>query len=301
MRRARMTYPGAFHHVMNRGHGGEAVFSEDDNKKWFLRILSKQSQEYRIKLLVYSIMDNHYHIILQNTSGKLSDFMRQVNGLYGRKYRNSRGGRGYVFQDRYKSLLIQDGSYLAMASVYVLINCVAGGIVKDPFEYRWSSIGDYFSGKEPGIVDNVFMEKVFGSKEELRRLLRDWSHEELPITRTRLGSVLGEDGYIKEAEMKFDRRKMTGQSRRMRRRDYIFETTEKVVKEFEDKHKISIGDINTSSCIGKRLRSELLVLMKDRAGLSYREIVKFPIFMSLKYSSLGQIYKRAKKRVLGNK
>ena len=56
--------------------------------------------------------------------------------------------------------------------------------------------------------------------------------------------------------------------------------------------KISTIDVNTKK--GKKLRSELLVILKDRAGLKYTEIMKYPIFKSLKYSSLGQIYKRVK-------
>jgi len=39
-----------------------------------------------------------------------------------------------------------------------------------------------------------------------------------------------------------------------------------------------------------------LVLLKDRAGLKYSEIVSYKPFKSLKLSSLGQLYKRMKKK-----
>jgi REP element-mobilizing transposase RayT len=164
LRRARITYPGAFHHVVNRGHGGSAIFHENAYKRKFLKLLSEQSEEYRIKVLVYSLMDTHYHLVLQNSSGKLSDFMRHLNGTYGSMYRHFEGGKGYVFQGRYKSMLVQEGSYLIMASIYTLLNCVAAGMVADPFKYKWSSIREYFSGEESKIVDNTFMEEVFGNK-----------------------------------------------------------------------------------------------------------------------------------------
>jgi hypothetical protein len=45
---------------------------------------------------------------------------------------------------------------------------------------------------------------------------------------------------------------------------------------------------------GKRLRGELLVLLKDEGGLSFREINYHPPFESLKHHSLGQLYKRAR-------
>lgn len=223
--------------------------------------------------------------------------MKQVNGIYGRMHRNHKGGRGYVFQGRFKSLLIQEGAYLTMASVYVLINCVEAGIVADPFKYKWSSINEYFTGRESDVVDSKFMEEVFGSKEQLRRLLREWSRKKLPIEETRFGNILGDDNYIMAAKKMFDRRKGNEKSKRMRSKDYVFETTSIVIKEFENKHGVKIDDINTNKRIGKRLRAELLVVLKDRAGLSYREIIEMPIFMPLKYSALAQIYRRAKKRM----
>lgn len=298
MRRARITYPGAFHHVMNRGHGGKAIFYKSSYKRHFLTTLTEQSKRYRIKLLVYSIMDTHYHLILQNSSGKLSDFMRQLNGTYGRTYRHYKGGKGYVFQGRFKSLLVQEGSYLTMASVYVLNNCVAAGIVEDPFEYKWSSIGEYFTGRKSEVVDSGLMEEVFGNREQLEQLLREWSHKELPIKTTRYGKILGENQYINVAKKRFDRRKDRQQSKRMRIKDYIFESPEDIIREFQKKHGIGIDEINTGNREGKRLRSKLLVLLKDRAGLSYQEIIEYPLFKSLKYCSLGQIYRRAKRRIL---
>jgi hypothetical protein len=117
--------------------------------------------------------------------------------------------------------------------------------------------------------------------------------------RTRFGDILGEDRYIEEAKKRFDRRQKHGQSRRMRIEDHIFETPQDIIREFQKNHGTRIEDINANSLEGKRQRAKLLVLLKDRAGLSYREVIKFPIFMSLKYSSLGQIYRRAKKKTGG--
>ena len=42
------------------------------------------------------------------------------------------------------------------------------------------------------------------------------------------------------------------------------------------------------------LRDELVVVLKDEAGLPYSEIVKYFPFQPLKYSSLPKLHKRAK-------
>ena len=91
MRRARITYRGAFHHAMNRGHDGLKIFRKDDDKEFFLNLLGEYSKNLKTRILAYCLMDNHYHLVVQNISGRMSDFFKQVNGQYGGYYRGPRG------------------------------------------------------------------------------------------------------------------------------------------------------------------------------------------------------------------
>jgi len=52
--------------------------------------------------------------------------------------------------------------------------------------------------------------------------------------------------------------------------------------------------IDVKTRAGRALGDELLVMLKDDAGLPYSEIIKYPPFQPLKYSSLPKLYKRAK-------
>ncbi len=61
---------------MNRGAEGRSIFPDDKSKEYFLRLLVKKRKKLKIRLFAYCIMDNHYHLILQNSSGRLSDFVR---------------------------------------------------------------------------------------------------------------------------------------------------------------------------------------------------------------------------------
>ncbi len=82
MRKPRFTYIGAFHHVMNRGLEGRPIFASLHEKEFFISLIYKCSKFYKINILAFVVMDNHYHIILQNSSGKLSNFMREINSSY---------------------------------------------------------------------------------------------------------------------------------------------------------------------------------------------------------------------------
>ena len=294
MRRARVTYPGAFHHAMNRGYNGNPVFFEKIDKEIFLKLLNKTSSDLRIRILAYCLMDNHYHLVIQNSSGRMSDFFKQLDGQFGTIYRKNNGGRGYVFQDRYKSMLIQDDPYLLIAISYILKNPARAEIVKNPFGYKWSSINEYFKEPEFPLTDKTYVEELFETEDNFLHMIESMNLKKLPTIKTDVGTIIGGERFGVEAKKKFDRRKGNLSLENKRIDDKSFEPVEKVFWEFEKKHKIEVNDIKTHTFTGKKQRAEFLCNLKDLSGLKYREIIKFDIFSDLKMNSLPSIYKKFK-------
>ncbi|MCP4219576.1 MAG: hypothetical protein GY765_33390 [bacterium] len=69
MKRVRLTYPGAYHHVMNRGYNGNDIFPTSKFKSRFLEFLEDSGTKMKIRIFAYCVMDNHYHLVLENPSG----------------------------------------------------------------------------------------------------------------------------------------------------------------------------------------------------------------------------------------
>ncbi len=144
----------------------------------------------------------------------------------------------------------------------------------------------------------AFIDGLFGSREELISALRSNVNQELTVTDTKYGDILGSESFMKSALKKYNRRdRPTGQSSGTRRIDERnFEPVEKVVWEFERLVGTEIEKVDTKRLEGKRLRGELLVHLKDRAGLKYKEIGEFEIFQDLSFVSLRSIYRNMKQR-----
>jgi len=287
MRRARLTWPGAFHHIMNRGLKGEEIFKNPALKTTYLDMLKEESAKFKMRIFAYCIMDNHFHLVLENTTGRLSDFQKVLNGRYGIYYRKCEGNSGYVFQGRFKSTLIEDDSYLMRSIVYVLTNPVKAGIVEEYCNYRWSSAKAYFQPQSSSWLDVELVNEMFGSKKEFERQIEMY------------GPIMGSMEFIREAKKKYNRRGKPDAVKRKRKDDRYFEPVEKVIFEFERKHGIKIEEIRLETHAGKKLRGELLVLLKDLSGLKYREIVEFLFFSDMQYNSLGSLYKHTKRRIRG--
>jgi REP element-mobilizing transposase RayT len=296
MRFPRLSYPGAFHHATNRGINGENILASDGDKRFFLELLARKSKTSGIRVFAYCLMDNHYHLVVENSSGRLSQFFKQLNGHYGLYYRQKTGSQGYVFQGRYFSSLIQDDSYLTLVIKYVLLNPVKAGSTPSALAYPWSSAGSYFSKKECDWLATDFVEGLFGSRLGLDNALSGSSADPLPVIKTRFGPVVGSEDFPEKAAAKFERRRTQTDEKRKRSDEKYFEPAEKVIQEFEKKHKLRIDKIDHSMHSGKRLRGELLVWLHDLAGLKYSEIIELPFFFDLKFHSLGHIYKNAKRR-----
>ena len=72
---------------MNRGYDGNDIFFGNQNKSQFLDYLEGACHQLMIRLFSYCLMDNHYHLVLENSSGRMSDFLKLLNGQYGTYYR----------------------------------------------------------------------------------------------------------------------------------------------------------------------------------------------------------------------
>lgn len=226
----------------------------------------------------------------------MSEFLKKLNGQFGMYFWKNHCESGYVFQSRFKSTLIQDDLYVKIAIRYLLQNPVRAGIVKCFDEYEWSSGKDYFRGHSSSIVESGFVEGLFNGNAKFVRFMGMDSIQELPIIKTRYGEFLGQKDFEETAVTKSDRRERYFGDGMKRIDDNLFEPVEKVIWEFENKIGKKVEDFDVSTHRGKRLRGELLVLLKDLSGLTYSEIGKIQPFCSLKFTSFPKLYKDTWKR-----
>jgi len=290
--------------LMNRGINGEDIFPVDLDKNQFLDFLAETSQKMKIPVYAYCIMTNHYHLVLQNTNGKMWQLMRHLDGNYGSYYRKRYGGKGYVFQDRYRSTLIQDEAYLKISIAYLLLNPMRAGMTRKLEEYTWSSFGFYYNPQVLDcIVERKWVEELFGNKKDFIDFIYTQYKKELPLDNTKYGEILGSEGFLEDALLRYEHEKGYIGAYRDGIDEKYFEPVEKVLKEFESMKRIDIDDIDVDTYAGKRLRGELLVHLKDRTELTYREMIRFDLFSNLTCASLPPIYRNAKKRmtIKGNK
>ncbi|MBN1688110.1 MAG: transposase [Candidatus Omnitrophica bacterium] len=169
----RIEYPGAWYHVMNRGRHREKIFRVKKDYQTYFDLIGKCLKFFEFEVHAYSLMPNHYHLLVHTPRGNLSRAMRHLDGVYAQKMNRCYGGEGALFRGRYKAILIHADSYIQEVVRYIHQNAWKAGIEGKIGEHAWTSHQAYLREKgRPSWLQRKFVLKYFGKreKEALRQL-----------------------------------------------------------------------------------------------------------------------------------
>ncbi len=147
---------GNSYHVYNRGNNKQSIFVDDEDKRIFLFFLSEgvfpmyfmDQKGRRRKLLppnqfgiqAYSIMPNHYHLLIKQYSyTSICKLIQKVCTSYVKYFNNKYNRVGHLFQDKFKAVLIKDDRQFQWTVEYIHNNCVEAKLVERREDYEWSS------------------------------------------------------------------------------------------------------------------------------------------------------------------
>lgn len=206
----RIQYPGAVYHVMNRGNARQTIFKTPDHYQLFLRCLSEAIQLWHLKLHAFSLMPNHYHLLIETPAGNLSRAMRHLNHVYTQRFNRMIGRDGHLFRGRYKSILVEDDAYLVELLRYIHLNPVKAAMAKSPEQHPWTSHHYYMGRSAPEFLTTDRLLGYFGRRKNLaRRKLHEFVMEGIPpalekqLSGQRWPSVLSSDNFEKWIQWNF--------------------------------------------------------------------------------------------------
>jgi REP element-mobilizing transposase RayT len=80
----------------------------------------------------------------------LSEFMKSLLERFTKWFNRTHNRTGTLWEERYKSVIVEDGTAARTIAAYIDLNPVRAGIVTDPAKYRWSSYGEAIGGGPKG-------------------------------------------------------------------------------------------------------------------------------------------------------
>ncbi len=173
---------GDIKHIFNRGINKNEIFVDNHDRERFIESLYKFNnegqavrseaesflnnpppQEKIVEILKWTLMPNHFHLLLQEkVGGGISEFVRRLGNGYTKYFNIKHKRSGFLFQNRTKMVLLENNRQFLYIPYYVDLNILdinfpnwkqkglrdtdkALEFMKD---YRWSSFADYFNQRE---------------------------------------------------------------------------------------------------------------------------------------------------------
>jgi REP element-mobilizing transposase RayT len=184
-RTARLDVPDVLQHVMARGIEGRDVFRDKKDREAFLRRLSDLVGEGNIQLLAWSVMPNHFHLLLRTHGMSLATMMSRLMTGYAVWHNRRHDRKGHLFQNRYKSIVVEEDPYFLELVRYIHLNPVRGNILEnlwqlDRYPYSGHAVlmgHKKFKGQDVEWVLGSFGRKTGAARKRYREFMEAGFHQ----------------------------------------------------------------------------------------------------------------------------
>jgi len=212
MRRKTIFTKDGIYHLFNRTIAKFAIFNYENSAERFLDLIdycndsaekpsfskiqnyerSKivgQTENHRVvKILAYSLMPNHYHLVLkQLTDHSVSEYLGRVDNSMSKYVNQVIDRKGPLWESRFKSVQINSEEQLKHSVRYTHLNPTTDNLVSKPEDWKYSSYRDFINGRIPlkavselafGNIDNFrrFHENQIDYQRSLKRIKKALKH-----------------------------------------------------------------------------------------------------------------------------
>ena len=263
-RKARLDVPGALHHIIVRGINKAPIFKDDQDKVRFLERLGDNVTQGQCTVYAWVLMTNHVHLLFKSGKDGISAVMRKHLTWYAQYYNRRHKRTGHLFENRYKSILCDEDTYLLALIRYIHLNPIRAKIIQTMEEldrYPWSGHRTLIGKTDHPWMDRDTVLSEFGGKRkkailEYRRFVREGVEEGRNPALTGGGLVRSQGGWSQVMAMRRRGRKEEYDERILGSGDFVHA----IVNEAEDRQLRQIKHKRSGKTIQKIIDEEC----KDR-------------------------------------
>jgi putative transposase len=144
----RLSLAGVAHLVVLRGHNGEAVFRDNDDRSAFLEALQAAFEREHVDLHAYALPDDRVWLLCTPAQGQgLSRAMQSLGRRFASAFNRRHVRSGSLWDGRYRSTVVEPGRMLLNTMVFVDQWPADPAPIEDPD--HWSSARQHLGFKGP--------------------------------------------------------------------------------------------------------------------------------------------------------
>jgi REP element-mobilizing transposase RayT len=171
--RAPRVFVDGLFHLAAHASDTRTLFEADGDRVQFLVLLTTIFARHELTPIAYTLMGNHYHLVLHVPDARMSRAMQQLHTRYSRKHNALHGRTAHLFRAHFSSTHITTDEQLIAAVRYLALNPVSAGVVDDALDWPWSSTRAH-AGVEPAMIplDEAPLRATFDNHPGWRRRYR---------------------------------------------------------------------------------------------------------------------------------
>jgi putative transposase len=178
------------HHVTQRGNNCQDVFFVDNDRRVFLEMLREAAGRFDLKVDAYCLMTNRVHLVATPADDEsLARALKRANQLYAQYVNRLHGRSGHLWQDRFFSCALDEPHYWT-ALAYVERNPVRAGLVRQAWQWAWSSAAAHCGEPDPSGLLNLAAWRRYTNPKQWRKTLAQ-PHDDQWTARLRLWTSRG--------------------------------------------------------------------------------------------------------------
>lgn len=159
-RTPRRDWPGARHHVMNRGARRAPIFIDDNHCAEFLILLAQLPERFGLRVHGFALMPNHFHLMLESQRGELSRGLAFLQARYSLLLNRHQGWDGPLFRARFRSKVVNRPEHWQHLLAYLHLNPLRAHLVMSLEQSRWTSHRAYLG--QASHLDWLATEELLG-------------------------------------------------------------------------------------------------------------------------------------------
>ena len=139
-RQPRLAMAGELHHVLLRGHNGQAVFADDADRAAFVELLREPAARQGVAIHAYALLASEVHLLATPAEAEsLARLMQSIGRRYVALFNRRHARRGTLWDGRFRTSLLDSQTLLLPAMLHVEALPARAGLVAVAQDWPWSS------------------------------------------------------------------------------------------------------------------------------------------------------------------
>ena len=146
----RIVLPGQPHVILHRGHNGQAVFVDAEDRAAYLWSLREAAREAQVAVHAYGLLEGEVRLLVTPSSeAGLGQMLQAVGRRFVRGFNRRHGRSGTPWEGRFRSTVIESAPHFVDCMHFVEAPTAISGTEDAP---AWSSTDHHLGGRRDALV-----------------------------------------------------------------------------------------------------------------------------------------------------